>query len=69
VSAKLKSLITIGYVTDHDCGNYYLGEIDSLVQVGALEDFLKLHGDEGANGCGIKLAQVEMKDFLIGTYS
>lgn len=48
MSAKLKSLITIGYVTDHDCGNYYLGELDSLVQVGALEEFLKLHGDKGA---------------------
>lgn len=47
MGATTKTLMTVEYVTDHDCGNYRIGEGEFGIKVGALEDYLKSFGYEG----------------------
>lgn len=49
MSAKYKTLLEIKEVTDHDCGNYKIGEIDFAIHVGDLDNYLKRYGYEGKN--------------------
>ena len=46
MGASRKELITVSYVTDHDCGNYRIGEIDFGVS-GVLRRYLELFGADG----------------------
>jgi hypothetical protein len=49
MSAKTKTLFSIEVVTDHDCGNYQIGEIDFRIHCGNLEKYLKDYGYKGRN--------------------
>jgi len=42
-----KDLTTISFVTDHDTGMYYMGEIDGVFQEHSLRDYLIRYGDRG----------------------
>lgn len=46
MSAEKKQLFSMGYVTDHDCGNYYIGEIDGGFN-GLLTGYLERYGQKG----------------------
>jgi hypothetical protein len=46
MSAKTKTLLSVEEVTDHDCGNYYIGEIDFRIY-GGLESYLRSYGRKG----------------------
>lgn len=48
MGATRKPLFSISYVTDHDCGNYHVGEIDWGIH-GTLRQYLKQYGKEGKN--------------------
>lgn len=41
-----KTLIEIKYVTDHDCGNYAIGEIDCWINA-ELSEYLATYGYKG----------------------
>lgn len=47
MSAKTETLLSIEVVTDHDCGNYTIGEIDFRIHIGRLRQYLKARGHEG----------------------
>jgi len=47
MSAKTKTVISLEVVTDHDCGNYYIGEIDVLSH--DLIGFFDKYGEKGYN--------------------
>jgi hypothetical protein len=46
MSATKRELLSVSYVTDHDCGNYSIGEIDFGVS-GTLRKYLIDHGHKG----------------------
>lgn len=46
MSATEKQLLSVSYVTDHDCGNYVIGEIDFGIS-GELRSYLKAYGLPG----------------------
>lgn len=46
MSAKREKIISFSYVTDHDCGNYRIGEVDWGIH-GTFDEFLKTYGDKG----------------------
>lgn len=46
MGATTETLIEIKRVTDHDCGNYRIGEIDFGIR-GTLRDYLEKYGYEG----------------------
>ena len=56
MGATTKSLLEVKVVTDHDCGNYRIGEIDFGIHCGEVEDFLKQYGLEGRDDLIGKLA-------------
>ena len=46
MSAQMKTFFELKKVTDHDCGNYRIGEID-FVNYEALKDHVKKYGENG----------------------
>ena len=46
MSATREKIISFSYVTDHDCGNYRIGEVDWGIH-GTFDEFLKSYGDKG----------------------
>lgn len=55
MSARTEKLFEIKYVTDHDCGNYHIGEIDFGIY-GTLREYLKQYGRKGKDDIVQKLA-------------
>lgn len=45
--AKTEILMTIEKVTDCETGDYYIGELDYGIKVGALENYLNTYGFNG----------------------
>lgn len=64
MSAQTRTLIEIKEVTDHDCGNYTIGEIDFGIH-GTLSSYLKTYGYEGKKEIlhilGVLAAQVQIE--------
>lgn len=58
MSATKEPLLTLSYVTDHDCGNYYVGETDHGICVGNLSKFLKSFGHKGKSDLVASLAHL-----------
>lgn len=46
MSAKMETFFELKKVTDHDCGNYRMGEID-FVNFDNIRDYVKTYGDFG----------------------
>lgn len=46
MSAQYETLITFKQVTDHDCGNYQIGEVDWGIH-GTVDRFIDTYGDKG----------------------
>lgn len=46
MSVEKQPLYKFGYVVDHDCGNYYIGEIDGGFN-GELKRYLERYKDKG----------------------
>ena len=47
MSADTNQLGSIRYVTDHDCGNYRLGEVDGGFDMNELKRYLDWYGPDG----------------------
>jgi hypothetical protein len=47
MSAKYETLLEIKAVTDHDCGNYEIGEVDFSAHCKSLDNYLKAYGYKG----------------------
>jgi hypothetical protein len=46
MSAKLETFFELKKVTDHDCGNYQIGEID-FVNYAKIREYIAEHGELG----------------------
>ncbi len=46
MSAERRDLLTLYEVTDHDCGNYRIGEVDWGIR-GSLDNYLERYGEKG----------------------
>lgn len=44
MGATRQQLMSVSYVTDYDCGNYHVGEVDFGIISGELEDYIKQYG-------------------------
>lgn len=47
MGAKTEKLISLEVVTDHDCGNYSIGEVDVISSPSRLDLFFKSYGRKG----------------------
>lgn len=47
MGATTRVLMSVEYVTDHDCGNYRIGEGEFSIKSAALDDYLSSYGYEG----------------------
>lgn len=47
MSAEYKLVARVRVVTDHDCGNYEVGEVDGSFDTPALYDHIKEYGSAG----------------------
>lgn len=55
MSATTKVLMTVEVVTDHDCGNYQIGDVDFSINCELVESFLKEYGRKGFEDLILKL--------------
>jgi len=46
MSAKMKTILEVKKVIDHDCGNYTMGELD-FINYAAIDEYIQTHGEFG----------------------
>lgn len=58
MGASTKKLIGVSVVTDHDCGNYFIGEIQGGVEREELKKFLEKNGEKGFSDLMMRIGKV-----------
>ncbi len=61
MSATFKELGTVKVVTDHDCGNYFIGEADGGFNPDLLTEHLLQHGDRGYKELAAHLSYMQFQ--------
>lgn len=54
--AERKTLLKVEYISDHSCGNYFLGEIDTM-STEAVKKHIQTYGENGFKA---------VRDFAVG---